>query len=175
MLDIYRETLEILVQRGVDVSPVIPAVPHLKQTLEEQTGSWVVKPQIVDSSENATTFAQARAALATSGTVVLELALHKVPTIVCYRLDWIGRRLTGLITTWSAVLPNHILDRVLIPEEHNEMVIPNRLARYLERLLADGPERATQIAGFDELHEAMKTNRPPGELAAEIVLQHVTE
>ena len=120
-----------------------------------------------------TTFPTARAALATSGTVVLELALHHVPTVVAYRLDPIGRLLTGLITTWSAVLPNLILDRVLIPEEHNEMVIPERLARYLERLLVESPERKSQLSGFKELQSAMKTKRPPAELAADIVFDQL--
>ena len=61
----------------------------------------------------------------------------------------------------------------MVPEEHNEMVIPERMARYLERLLADTPERQYQLDSFDELAERMKTKRPPGELAAEIVLDHV--
>lgn len=175
MLDIYGKTLAILQQRGVPFRPVLPAVPHLKQQLQKQTADWPVRPEIVDSAENATTFPEARAALATSGTVALELALHKVPMIMAYRLDPLGRLLTGLITTWSAVLPNLILDRVLVPEEHNEMVIPARLARYLERLLHDSPERASQLAGFDELTQVMKTKQPPGMLAAEIIFDHAVQ
>ncbi len=173
MLEIYGKTLTILQERGVQFHPVIPAVPHLKQQLQDQTSAWPVIPELVDSADNMDTFAGARAALATSGTVALELALHKVPMIMAYRLDPVGRMLTRLITTWSAVLPNHILDRVLVPEEHNEMVIPERLARYLERLLADSPERSSQLKGFDELVKAMETKQPPGELAAEIILRHV--
>ncbi|NKB52069.1 MAG: lipid-A-disaccharide synthase [Rhizobiaceae bacterium] len=173
MLKIYGKTLTILQQRGVQIHPVIPAVPHLKTQLQSLTSDWPVQPEIVDSADNMDTFASARAALATSGTVALELALHKVPMIIAYRLDPIGKMLSGLISTWSAVLPNHILDRVLVPEEHNEMVIPERLARYLERLLDDSPERKSQLTGFDELATAMKTKQPPAELAAEIILRHV--
>ena len=173
MLALYGEALTILRDRGVDFQPVLPAVTRLTDTIKEQTANWPVQPTIVDSSENARTFASARAALATSGTVVLELALHRVPTLVCYRLDSIARMLAGLITTWSGVLPNLILDRVFVPEEHNEMVTPHRLARYIERLMSDTLERQVQMDGFAELTEAMKTKRPPGELAAEIVLDHV--
>lgn len=173
MLALYGEALTILKDRGVDFQPVLPAVTRLTDTIRQQTASWPVQPKIVDSSENAQTFAGARAALATSGTVVLELALHRVPTLVCYRLDSIARMLAGLITTWSGVLPNLILDRVFVPEEHNEMVTPHRLARYIERLMDETLERQVQIEGFEELTKAMQTKRPPGELAAEIVLNHV--
>ena len=174
MLHLYGETLEVLESRGVSFQPVMPAVPRLKEHLKQETTNWPVKPEIVDSSDNAESFAEARAALATSGTVALELALHRVPMVVAYRIDPLARMLSNLITTWSAVLPNLILDRVLVPEEHNEMVIPERLARYLERLMADGPERAGQLKGFDELAKAMKTKQPPGELAAEIILEQAT-
>ncbi|MEP0943810.1 MAG: lipid-A-disaccharide synthase [Rhizobiaceae bacterium] len=172
MLALYGEALTILRDRGVEFQPVLPAVHRLRETIIEQTADWPVKPQIVDSSENAATFAGARAALATSGTVVLELSLHRVPTLVCYRLDPIARMLAGLITTWSGVLPNLILDRVFVPEEHNEMVTPHRLARYMERLMEDSLERRVQTDGFKQLMKAMETKRPPGELAAEIILDH---
>lgn len=173
MLALYGETLTILKDRGVDFQPVLPAVTRLADTIKEQTASWPVQPTFVDSSENAQSFAGARAALATSGTVVLELALHRVPTIVCYRLDSIARMLSSLITVWTGLLPNLILDRVFVPEEHNEMVKPHRLARYLERLMDDTLERQVQLEGFEELTKAMETKRPPGELAAEIVLDHI--
>ena len=173
MLQLYGETLEVLERRGVSFQPVMPAVPRLKQQLMQETANWPVKPEIVDSADNTETFAEARAAIATSGTVALELALHKVPMVMAYRIDPLARMLSGLITTWSAVLPNLILDRVLVPEEHNEMVIPDRMARYLERLMADSPERTSQLKGFNELTKAMKTKQPPGELAAEVILNHV--
>ena len=172
MLHLFGQTLEVLESRGVSFQPVMPAVPKLKEHLKQETSDWPVKPQIVDSSDNQETCADARAAIATSGTVALELALHKVPMVIAYRIDPLARMLSSLITTWSAVLPNLILDRVLVPEEHNEMVIPERMARYLERLMADGPERSGQIKGFTELAKAMKTKQPPGELAAEIILEH---
>ena len=173
MLSLYGEALTILRDRGVDFHPVLPAVTRLSQAIKEGIADWPVQPEIVDSSQNAESFANARVALATSGTVVLELALHRVPTIVCYRFDPIGRILAGLITIWSGVLPNLILDRVVIPEEHNEMVKPHRLARYLERLMDDSMERQIQTDGFEELAKAMETPRSPSELATEIILDHI--
>ena len=173
MLDLYGKTVAVLRKRGNEFNAIIPAVPKLRDDLHAQTRAWAVVPEIVDSADNATTFAGARAALATSGTVALELALHRVPMVMGYRIDSIARLFSSLITTWSAILPNLIVDRVLVPEEHNEMVIAERMARYLERLLVDCPERQVQLDGFVELAQAMKTKQPPGELAADIILNHV--
>jgi len=173
MLDVYGKTLEALKDRGVEFNAVIPAVPKLKEDLLEQTRNWPVVPQIVDSADNAQTFATARAALATSGTVALELALHRVPMVMGYRIDPVARLFASLITTWTAILPNLIVDRVLVPEEHNEMVIPERMARYLERLMMDSPERRVQLVGFDQVIRRMETKQPSGERAADVVFDHV--
>ena len=56
-----------------------------------------------------------------------------------------------------------------MPEHFHEFVRPEHLARRLERLLTDTPERAAQMAGFGEIRQAMSIDRPPGEAAAEIV------
>lgn len=173
LLQPFGETLDILRKRGVAFQPVLPAVGHLRHQIEEQVASWNVQPQIVDSSDNERLFPYARAALAASGTVALELALHKVPMATAYKLDAAMTAANALITIWSSNLPNLIVDRVLVPEEFNRMVRPERMARYLEELLDDSLARQRQLEGFDDLAEAMKTPEPPAEMAADIVLQHI--
>jgi len=173
MLGLYGETLKILRGRGVSFDPVIPTVARHKQTVADKIAAWDVKPRIVDSSDNIQSFAKARAAIATSGTVALELALHRVPMVMGYRIDPLARLFSSLISTWSAILPNLIVDRVLVPEEHNEMVIPERMARYLERLLADTPERQLQLDGFEDVIGRMKTKRPPNETAAAVIFDQL--
>ena len=173
MLPPFREALEILRDRGAVFTPVLPAVPHLKDSLASAISDWPVKPQLVDSADNSKTFQSARAALATSGTVGLQLALHRIPMISNYKLDPIAKFFDFLITGWTASLPNLILDRVLVPDEVNDMVIPARMARRLEQLLLDTPERQNQLDGFDQLIEKMKTERPTNELSAEIIFDHL--
>ena len=128
---------------------------------------------IVDSADNDKTFSTASAALAVSGTVSLQLALHHVPMILTYKLDPVARPLGFLIKPWSAALPNLVAGWPLVPEEFNEMVHPDRLARRLERLLTDTPERTAQLAGFDRIVDAMKTEVAPAEKAATIILDHL--
>ena len=73
--------------------------------------------------------------------------------------------------TWSASLPNLIADRVVVPEYYDDAVQPGQLARYLEALLADSSLRRWQREGFDEVWRRLATDRPSGEIAAEVVLK----
>ena len=61
----------------------------------------------------------------------------------------------------------------LVPEDVNASVHPERLARLVERQLAETPERAAQIAGFEELADRMKTDVAPAEAAAKVVVDHI--
>ena len=92
----------------------------------------------------------------------------------CYRLDPIARAVAPyLVSVWSALLPNLIADRALIPEFYNEYVKPNNLARQLEALFADSGMRAWQKDGFAEIARRMATDKPSGEIAAGVVLRHI--
>ena len=175
MLKPFGETLHILQRRGNEFQAVIPTVSRMRQRIELETANWPVRPMIVDSEDNEDTFAQAHVALATSGTVTLELALHNVPMTVAYILDPIATVFSSLIKIWSPSLPNLITDKLLVPEEFNKMVDPQRLARYLEELMENGAARKRQLAGFKEVAKTMKTKQPPGELAAEVILKHAMQ
>ena len=61
----------------------------------EATADWPVRPRIVtDAAEKYAAFRTARAALAASGTVTLELALAQVPMVAAYRIAaWEARDL----------------------------------------------------------------------------------
>jgi len=106
MMRPFGETLNVLRARGASFQPVIPAVPHVRGLIEEEAAKWATKPRIVSAEQNDETFASAHAALAASGTVTLQLALHRVPMVAAYRLDGIGEFIArNYITAWSASLP----------------------------------------------------------------------
>ena len=74
---------------------------------------------------------------------------------------------------WSGALPNLIADRPVVDEHFDWTVRPGLLARRLERLFGDTHMRAEQIEGFAEIRRRMTTEKPSGEIAAGIVLDHV--
>ncbi|MBA3447459.1 MAG: lipid-A-disaccharide synthase [Pseudaminobacter sp.] len=168
----FGETVSVLRARGHRLRLLLPTVPHLADRVASAVSGWPQKPEIiVDPAHKWQAFAEADAALIASGTVSLELSLAGVPFVSCYRLDPIARLLQRLVTVWSAVLPNIIADRPVVPEFYNQYVRPPTLARYVEGLLSDTPLRAWQSQGFAEVAARMKTDRPSGEIAAEIVLR----
>ena len=167
LLPVFGETLSVLHRRGFDAPVRVPAVAHLRDRIEHATSGWIGDVEVVSSGPGA--FEDARAALAASGTVALELALHRVPMVLAYEFDAFARQLTFLIKTWSGALPNHIADRVIVPENVDGFVKPERLARQVEAIFADTPDRAAQLSGLDEVRRKVSVDRPAGEVAADVV------
>ena len=117
-------------------------------------------------------FRSARAALAASGTVTLELALSGVPMAVAYRVSPFETWLRFVVTVPSIVLPNLILGDNAIPEFLQGACTAKALADALVPLLGDTPARAAQLAAFARLDAAMRIapGSTPSAEAARIVL-----
>ena len=177
LLQPFGEVVSLLSARGVALEVSIPTVPHVAATVEAATADWPVRPKIIhDEQQKWQAFGAADAALAASGTVLLELALARVPMVSCYKTDpLVGPLMRRLVTVWSAALPNLIADWPVVMEYYDELVRPGHVARMLEQLMGDTPVRASQLAGFAEIAATMATPSPPGELAARAVLDEIGE
>ena len=94
----------------------------------------------------------ARAALAKSGTVTLEVALAGIPMIAAYKVSpidaFIVRR---LVRVPSYILANLVLGENVVPEIVQEECTPERLADALVPLFANTPERRSQVDAFARL------------------------
>jgi lipid-A-disaccharide synthase len=173
LMPVFATTLERLADKIGSFDAVLPAVSHLEDEIRKRVASWRVRPRIISSeAEKFTAFRSARAALAASGTVTLELALAHVPMVVAYKLSWIEFQARHFISVTSIVLPNLILGENVIPEFLQGRCTPEALADALGRLIAGGHERDTQDLGFTRLAEMLRLQ--PGETpsmrAADIVL-----
>lgn len=170
LLPVLAETAEILSGRG-SYRFVIPAVPSQEHRIREGTQTWTVRPEIVTGdSAKWQAFARSDAALAAAGTVLFELALAGIPTIAGYKTDVFIRLMLNRIRAWSAVLPNLVAGYPVFPEYYDEFLRPEMLARMVERLADDTPQRAAVLAGCNDVYDRMSTERPANEVAAEIVL-----
>ena len=86
---------------------VLPTMPHLLAKVREETAHWPVQPRIVvEPNEKWAAFRKARAALAASGTVTLELALAGVPTVAAYQVPLIEE-----IVVRAMLMPETFHDR----------------------------------------------------------------
>ncbi|WP_027166223.1 lipid-A-disaccharide synthase [Mesorhizobium sp. WSM3224] len=167
----FGDTVSALRARGHRLRLLLPTVPHVVDLVRASVARWDEKPEIIVEPERKwQAFGKADAALIASGTVSLELALSGVPMISCYKFDPVMQMAQRLITVWSAALPNLIADRPVVPESYNQYVRSHYLARQLEALFADTAYRAWQKDGFAEVATRMATERPSGEIAAEVVI-----
>ena len=85
----------------------------------------------------------ARAAIAASGTVIMEAAIMGLPAVVLYRMSalsyLIGRLLVD-VPRFS--LPNILLGETFETELLQDAVQPDRIAKAMERIIVDGADRA---------------------------------
>ena len=136
---------------------VVPTLPHIEAEVRARAALWPVAPRIVVGERaRYEAFRTARAALAASGTVTLELALSGVPMVGAYKVGVVEEQLRFLIKVPSILLPNLILASRAIPERLQRECAPATLAAALAPLLSDGPERAAQVAALERLDREMQ-------------------
>jgi lipid-A-disaccharide synthase len=174
LLGTFAKTVEAVGRSLGPLEIVIPTVPHLEPTLRRDTSGWVPPPRIVvDAQEKQAAFRVARAALAKSGTVTLELAVAGVPMVTAYKVTaFEAPILRRVIKAPSAILANLVLGENVVPEFMQEDCTVENLTQALLPLLSDSPQRKRQLDAFARLDAVMEIGvAHPSARAAEIVLR----
>jgi lipid-A-disaccharide synthase len=172
-LAVFGAALGQLRAQGASFELMLPTMPHLVDTVREGVADWPVKPSIVmGEAEKRTAFRSARAALAKSGTVTLELAISGVPMVTAYKVGGLEAFiLRRAIKVQSVILANLVIGEEVIPEFLQENCTPENLASALRAILSDTPERRRQVEAFQKIDTIMSTGKePPSVRAADIVL-----
>jgi lipid-A-disaccharide synthase len=170
---VFGAALGKLQAEGAAFDPVLPTMPHLVDAVREGVKNWPVAPKIVvGEEEKRSAFRIARAALAKSGTVTLELALSGIPMVTAYRVGGLEAAiLSRAIKVQSVILANLVMGENIVPEYLQDDCTPENLARALGPLLSDTPERKKQLDSFAKIDAIMSTgDAPPSVRAADIVL-----
>jgi lipid-A-disaccharide synthase len=176
LLPVFADTVAMLNRQIGPLEVVIPTIPHLLDRIKRATAQWPVPLRIAtEPAEKQAAFRIARAALAKSGTVTLELALASVPTVAAYRVSWleavVGRR---MIKVPSVVLANLVLGENVVPEFLQEACTADNLAAALAPLFGETTDRRRQLEAFGRLDGIMEIgSSAPAGRAAEIVLDVV--
>jgi lipid-A-disaccharide synthase len=173
MTTVFGDAIGLLKDRVGPFEVIVPTVPRLESAVLAATASWAVQPRVVtDAAEKWAAFRIARAALAKSGTVTLELALSGVPMVTAYKValfEAVIARMT--IKVHSVILANLVLGENVIPEFLQWDCTSAKLADALAPLLTDSPERRRQTEAFVRLDEIMEIGcASPSKRAAQIVL-----
>ena len=143
-LDLFGETVQLLETRCGPLELVLPTVPAVRAKVEQGTARWAVAPSIVvEPADKWRAFRTARAALAVSGTVTLELALAGVPSVVIYRVSLFEEAIGRMFLRGSTiVLANLVLGENAMPEFLQRDATPERLAAAVAPLLGPTPRSA---------------------------------
>jgi lipid-A-disaccharide synthase len=170
---VFGAAMAAVQERIGAVEIVMPTVPHLADEVKRASRAWPAAPRIVvEAAEKWAAFRQARAALAASGTVTLELALAGVPTVIAYRVALFEELIArALVKTDTIGLANLILGEKIMPELLQRDAAAQNLADALVPLIGDTAERRRQCEGLARLDAVMEVGvAVPSARAAAIVL-----
>jgi len=178
LLGVFGDAVALVRDRVGPLEIVLPTVPHLFDAIRDATANWPQQPRlVVEAADKQAAFRIARAALAKSGTVTLELALAGVPMITAYKVSAIeyyavGRAIAKRIP--SIILANLLLGENVVPELLQHHCTAEALAAALIPLFGDTEERHRQVEAFARLDAIMEiASAAPAARAADVVLDVV--
>ena len=177
LLPIFADTIQRLRTQHPQLRTVMPVTTNLAAYVRAETKHWPVSVAIVECDEDKyDAFAAARAALACSGTIAIELAMAQLPAIIAYKVSPLTHFLYHrFIKAKYANLVNIMHDRLVVPELLQENSTPEKLAAALNGLLTDETARQRQIAGLADVAGWLGQGHfVPSERAAQTVLDVVT-
>jgi lipid-A-disaccharide synthase len=171
MLPLFQAVLQRL---PPDLTPVMPTVPTVAETVRAAAQAWPIRPILVtETADKHDAFAASAAALTKSGTSALELAMAGLPMVVTYKVHPLTAAIVRrTVKVRFASLINIIADREVVPELIQADATPDRVAAALRPLLTDPAQAAAQRAAS---HAVLDSLRPgalrPSEAAAAAVLE----
>jgi len=141
----FGDALALLAARRPGLKAVVPTVPGVERSVRRIVAEWEVPTLVVMGvKEKYGAMAASNAALAASGTVAVELALARLPTVIAYKVSAVTAAIVRrLVKVQYVNLINILLNRMVIPERLQENCRAPILAEDLERLL--GPAGQKQI------------------------------
>ncbi len=151
---------------------VVPVAPGLESEVGALVADWPGAPLLIAPDDRAgkrAAFRAAKGALATSGTVALELAANDTPMVVAYDMAWLSRIIVKrLLLSDSVNLVNLVSDTRVVPEFIGENCRAELIAPAMLEVLA-APERQHAAMALS-MERLGRGGEAPGLRAARAVL-----
>ena len=150
-IDVMRE----LNKDGDGVQFIIPTVTSklrrlFKGFLDTNDGNFI---HLVDGSESRRAMSASDMVLLASGTAALEAALLAKPMVVAYKLSWLTYFFAKATTTVKhASMPNHLLEKPIVPEYIQLAASKNNLITEIRRYMQDDELREQTSQKLAEIH-----------------------
>lgn len=176
LLPIFGATIALLKEKHPYLRIVVPSLNPVADEVRRMTADWALPVIVTDGDEEKyDAFAASTAALACSGTVSVELAMARLPTIIAYRVSPLTAALyRHFIKAKFATLINIMQNRMVMPEYLQENCTPENLAAAVDMLLVQPDMRDRQIADLTTIVGWLGRDQfVPSEKAAQVILDVV--
>ncbi|MDF2368711.1 lipid-A-disaccharide synthase [Sneathiella sp.] len=173
-LPVFKDTVAQLQADIGKFRLAVPVIGRAGDIVREEVQNWDIDVHVVDGeTEKYDAMAASNMALAASGTVALELALARLPTVIAYRMNVITNMIARRVVKLNHVnLVNILLKREAVPEYILENCTAENLARALAELFRSEEKQAQQIVSYEEaMVQLGEGGAAPGARAAEIILK----
>ncbi len=173
LLPIFLTTVEKLITHHSNLFIVIPTVPQVEAAVRQATADWPVPVKVTLGDEDKyDAFAAATAALACSGTISVELAMARLPTVIAYKANALTAAIFRRVSKIKyATLVNIMQDSMIMPEYLQENCTPEKLAAAVHELMSNPSSRQDQSDALESIAEWLGRGQfVPSDRAAEVVL-----
>ena len=178
---VFGDALRALALDHPKMQVIVLAAPSVAKAVEALVATWSVPTKVIDIrgmeietglAQKRTAFAAADVALATSGTVALELAAAGTPMVSAFDFNWITRMIISrLLITKRSCLINLITDSDVVPEVTGYKFNTENVVQAVKAVLAD---TSTQAAAMERAMDLLgRGGEDPGIRAARAVLDRL--
>lgn len=160
LLPIYKDAIALILNDCPDIKFILPAARTILADVKNHLTSSDLPIHVLDPTgfdpieaehRKRACYAASSVALATSGTIALDLAKQRCPMVVAYKASWLTERaVKKLAQIDRANLINIVTDSYVVPELLFEKCTASAAAKAVLDILGDKEIRDAQIAACSE-------------------------
>ena len=168
--------LNSLLEYNTKFAFIIVAVESQLSLVENISEKYKNKLEIdiVLNSHKKITFNKSFLAIAVSGTITLELALHKVPFITVYKLNFLSYfLLRNIVFAKYITLVNVIFDKPVVPELIQRQFNKDNIRKKLNFLIKDEKVLKLQLKNFGNLQNMLKNKSIKPSMYATNIIKNI--
>ena len=174
LLPTFKKTLDLLLKKYPNIHIAMPTVVNVEGMLRRETLGWGTPVSIITDPEmKLNALAASSAALAASGTVTLELAVAKVPSVIAYKVNPLSAIIGYFLVNQDAVvLPNKLTDEEIFPLYLQWKCTPYNLYKAVIQKIENPTDQLIEVS--DAIRNMLRPNGQSSQnLAAQIIINLV--
>ena len=176
LLPTFKKTMDLLLKKYPNIHIAMPTVVSVEEMLRRETLGWRTPVSIITDPEmKLNALAASSVALAASGTVTLELALAKVPSVIAYKVNPLSAIIGYFLVNQDAVvLPNKLMGKEIFPLYLQWKCTPCNLYKAIIQKIENPTDQLIEVS--DAIRNMLRPNKQSSQsLAAQIIIKVVED